>query len=95
MSIKVRKFLELSTGHLTVETRVYLTKSLAKGKGPIACHATEHGWFYWVGRDDEELAKLPAELQECTHFARQQECDYILFDIDIELIDGLPDYSEA
>jgi hypothetical protein len=93
----VRRFLDLSTGHLKPETR----EQLENGHAPAAIypHPDGYGWMLYVpcpenaGAVDEE--DRPAEdLQACFDKARELRCDYILFDSDAPELDGLPLYDD-
>lgn len=84
----VRTFLDLSTGHLTVETRALLDSKDA----PVPVHRNEHGWLAWVPTDEANLQDTfyyPADLVACFKHARALGCDYILFDCDAERDDAL------
>lgn len=96
----VRKFLDLSTGHLTEETR----DRLSDGEGPTPTypHPDGFGWLVWVPEDQGVMAELekwaedvncPADLLACFKAARKRGCDYILFDSDGEPVDYLTDYE--
>lgn len=103
----VRRFLDLSTGHLSVETRTYLDEQgrIAAIRRPTSGPAphpdflmgsTAWGWIVWAGMEDDSqnLQALPIDLQRCIRFAKEQDCDYILFDADIEELDELKTYED-
>jgi hypothetical protein len=96
----IRRFLDLSTGHLKPETRTLLDL-ICEGqqRGDITSWAscTPFGWFIWAGDEESDLTEYPADLQDCMRKAQEHGCDYILFDRDaapagISL--GLPFYEE-
>lgn len=95
----VRKFLDLSTRHLTPETRKWMCgQSLsAMGDHPKNWVApTPYGWFVYA---DEENGSgdIPADLFACMTKARELDCEYILFDYDgsiDEKVADLPVYDE-
>lgn len=76
----VRRFLDLSTGHLTQATRDLLENHC--GPSTIYDHPEGEGWLVHVPEPDvmppEE--EVPADLQACMAKARELGCDYILFD---------------
>lgn len=84
----VRRFLDLSTVHLSPATRDDWDGDSSR---PSWAYPTSYGWFVWAGSDDtnEEEDGLPAEVVACRKFARTLGCDYILFDADAETVEGL------
>lgn len=81
----VRKFLDLSTEHLPPSMRAnpYVSSCLT------IYEWGDYGWMIWVPDDpDKWLADYPGEehppeeLLAVQRFARQLDCDYILFDAD-------------
>lgn len=90
----IRKFLDLSTGHLTLETR----EAIDKGHGPstIYPHPGNFGWFMHVpnlDRQDPEKV-VRADLAVIFERARQLGCDYVNLDCDAEPCPGLPWYDD-
>ena len=86
----IRKFLDLSTGHLSEQDKELLCCWV-----PVV-HDLEHGWFVWVPPNNEHL-EVPdgcsANVQKIIDYARSLECDHILFDADGPVDDAL-DYFE-
>jgi hypothetical protein len=104
--IVTRKFLDLSTAHVSVETRDWLNAqglvaALAESGDdptpaiPIARHA--YGWFVYadeeVMQSDKPPLGIPADLWICMKIARVHDCEYILFDADAGKIEGLPTFD--
>lgn len=79
----VRKFLDLSTAHLTVATRNQLDRN---SPVPIWPSDEGYGWLVWVPPSMEDLQafsiKVPDDLAACLKLARRLGTDYILFDRD-------------
>ncbi|MEQ1950893.1 hypothetical protein [Mesorhizobium sp. CN2-181] len=103
----IRQFLDLSTGHVSLDTRDWLDAQgkLAanflhfEDKSPVisTIGRTCHGWFIWAGDKEDDnwsadhLARgVPEDLIAVLTYARNQGCDYVLFDQDADRIDGLP-----
>lgn len=96
----IRKFLDLSTGHLRQSTRDLLDED----KGPtLRFEHPEYGWFVYVSDDVTDAATgevlpgtddpVPADLADCFALARQLGCEYIMFDIDGGFHPDLPTYD--
>ena len=96
----IRRFLDLSTGHLTAETRMLLDLICEEQKrGDITSWAscTPFGWFLWAHDEESDLSEFPADLQACMRKAQEVGCDYILFDRDASPAGaslGLPFYED-
>lgn len=86
----VRKFLDLSTAHLKPGTREEWTLNR-----PTHVHATEYGFFVWAGDRNDEMTDdgWPEEAVACRRFARQQGCDYLLFDADADRLCELEEFE--
>lgn len=82
----IETLLVLSTAHIKPETcNVWLQTA------PFATFGkAEYGWFVYV--PDDELSDLPDDLRPCFALARSLDCDWVMFDCDAELIQGLPTY---
>lgn len=90
----VRKFLDLSTGHLTQATR-NLMDSADRPINAVYPHPDGYGWLVYVPLEvREETTEPPADLRACLRWARHLKCDYILFDCDGPLIEELPSYDD-
>ncbi|MDE2563010.1 MAG: hypothetical protein KGL48_12265 [Sphingomonadales bacterium] len=79
--------LALSTGHLREQTcNTWLHEA------PLATFAKgDHGWFVYVA--DDEPDDLPPDLRDCLTLARSLDCDWVMFDRDVEPIAELPVYT--
>lgn len=97
----VRRFLDLSTAHLHPDTR----DSLDSLPVPSYPHPDACAYFVWVppivdGHDHfddwehEDRCAYP-DLMAALRFARDQRCDYVLFDADAPACDGLPVYDHG
>ena len=86
--LPIRKFLDLSTGHLREETCDQL--NALEGLHP---YETEHGWFLYATPNAAEYAEKhdwPQEVLPILELARANDCDYVMFDADAPEVDGLP-----
>lgn len=93
----VRKFLDISTGHLRPSTR----DAIDAGAFSITAHPHPdgYGWFIYVPTDpahfEEVEAMPPNDLRRVLDYARAQDCDYVLFDRDAGPIADLPWYGDS
>lgn len=83
----VRPFLDVSTGHLSPETRARL-EELDEEDAPSTFLRGTHGWLVHVS--DEPWSAWPADLMEVLDHARRLRCDYVMFDADGPVLDVLP-----
>lgn len=84
LSYPLRAFLDLSTGHLTLETREWLDErahrsvvcslGLDRWVAPTPC-----GWFVYADRNVTG-DHVPDDLLACMRKAREIGAEYILFD---------------
>ncbi len=79
----IRKFLDLSTAHVTKETARLLDAKL--------CYAvnTGTGWFIFVLPENPDVADLAAVFD----LARKSDCDYVLMDCDADVLEELPSWD--
>lgn len=87
----VRKFLDMSTAHLSQELLDMLEQS-PDGDCPMSASPTPHGYFVWVNEDLQEAVAngVPMDMAIIFRAAQQMGCDYILFDGDARECDYLP-----
>ncbi len=103
MNLFVQNMLDLSTGHLTDETRRRMgedSRNFFVGKPcslPFAVKGSSFGWFIDV-RDADERAvsglEYPFDIVDCYELALRMGCSYILFDRDAERHPGLNWYGD-
>ena len=93
----IRSFLDASSDHLSADTWTWLDAQLAEDRlrdptstpaVTIAGGRTRYGWFVYAPEDAAE--GLPADLTAVLVRARAEGAEYVLFDCDAALIDGLP-----
>ena len=92
----VRRFLDVSSGHLSAATWEWLDTISADDtlRDPRNPHAgilggrTRHGWFVWAS--DAPPATVPADLATLMRLARQRDCEYLLLDGDALPMEDLP-----
>lgn len=96
----VRRFLDLSTAHLTPAQRLFGDRDgdLAAW-GDAVVDVREYGFLLWVPDDPRESAAtteqgVPENLLAIQLYARQHDCDYVLFDADAETDAALPVFEE-
>ena len=96
-----RKFLDLSTAHLSPAARDILD---AQGDidgvpvlsvDPHGGPAGEYGWWLWAGteRKDKIMRDVPGELIRVMDYAVANGCDWICFDRDGDEHSDLPTWD--
>lgn len=90
--MSIVKVLELSTAHLSRDTRALLRDQSPEILNQLAVYDSEYGWFIptVVGSTDG----LPADLAECIAYANEHDCLWLHFDCDEEICGDLPQYSD-
>ena len=94
--MSVRRFLDVSSGHLSAETWTWLDAQTDADlvRDPSHRHAeilggrTRLGWFVYAS--EAPVAPVPADLAAIMRRARQQDVEYVLFDVDAPLSKDLP-----
>ena len=93
MSLFLQNMLDISTGHLTEETRRRMgedSRNFFVGKPcslPFAVKGSSYGWFIDVRDADERAVSgvpYPFDIIDCYELALKLGCAYILFDRDAE-----------
>jgi hypothetical protein len=89
----IRQFLDLSTAHLPKDIR----DALSAQPGVVA-YALTYGWLMWVPDDpDGHCADgeqpVPDVVLTIQRYARERDCDYVLFDADADQVEGLPTWD--
>jgi hypothetical protein len=100
----IARYLDLSTGHLMLDTRQALSDSteqdrLAHGWPAMTVAEYYEGWFITVPPfdDPEVLAQrsaLPDDLYNVLTHAFNEGCQLVRFDADGDRLDGLPYYED-
>ena len=93
---RIDKIMQLSTGHLCSGTAEVLQDSLG-GDGPVRVCGFVRECGFVVYADPEKLieedSSIPADLLKTMRFARDQGCEWIMFDRDEGPIGELPLYD--
>lgn len=90
--LETRKFLILSTAHITKQTNEYLTKThVSRWPFPGGPYGQD-GWFFYAAPDNENET-IPADLFKVMEFARANGCFNVLLDCDGDTVEGLPTYD--
>ena len=97
----IRKFFDLSTAHVSPAARhwlegvCHLNAIGSESSTYPNAGATLYGWALYAPVASEiEGHGLHADLVPVAEAARENECDWILFDLDGDLMDGLPIYGD-
>jgi hypothetical protein len=94
-TLEIRRFVVISTAHVSETTARRLDNTPAKewpcAGGPYG----EYGWLVYVHDENAGVGRdaIPTDLFEAMCWARKQGCDYVLFDCDADMIEGLPTYD--
>ena len=88
--LEIRKFLTLSTSHVTNDTRRILDESKLTD-WPVFGFQGVFGWVIYAHEETDET--IPEELWRVMQYARANGCDYIMFDADADMIDDLPHFE--
>lgn len=90
----VRKFLDLSTGHLPVSDRVLMVSSAIEALS-FSAFAGPYGWFVHVPEDGASICWTGSgALNAVFARARELDCDYVLLDADGPQDEALPWFDE-
>ncbi|MBX9827962.1 MAG: hypothetical protein K2Y27_23575 [Xanthobacteraceae bacterium] len=91
----IRRFIVVSTAHLTEQTARYLDKTPASAWPCAGGPYGEYGWFVYAHDENSGAGPgvIPDDLFGVMTWGRQQGLDYILFDCDGSLIADLPSYD--
>lgn len=93
----IRRFLDVSSGHLAPATWEWLDAELAEERlrdtsrrgSTLPGGPTRHGWFVYAPEDPSAEA-MPDDLTAVLRHARQLGCEYVLFDCDALPMEDLP-----
>lgn len=87
--------MHLSTACITPETAGIIAKA-AQSENElnelVAFNKSVYGWFVYVPKNQDDF---PKDLKDCMKYAKENDCDWICFDRDVEFNekDGLPRYE--
>ena len=93
----IRKFLDISSGHLTLDTWTWLDVQFGDDSlrdprncvaGELAGGRTRYGWFVYAA--ENPLSGVPDDLARILAEARKRGADYVLFDCDAVPDQGFP-----
>ena len=91
---RVRLFLDASTRHLEKADRLFLEFSADPGKRDgLAAMAGTYGWFVYA-HDDRCCEGISDVLWAIFERARALGCDYVLFDADGPVLEGMPVFEQ-
>jgi hypothetical protein len=86
----VQRMLDLNTGHLPE----HIGSTALAGIDGVVAYSTEWGWLMWVPADPAGDDKsIPAEVLAIQMYARERDCDYVLFDVDGAVNADLPHWD--
>ncbi|UFN51680.1 hypothetical protein LPC08_24480 (plasmid) [Roseomonas sp. OT10] len=87
----IRRFLDLSTAHLSPADRCCLDTSAADpGRGPLLCGSMSHGWFVYAFEERLDAPRISDTLWALMTAARWSGAEYLLFDGDAAVLEGFP-----
>lgn len=90
----IRLFLDLSTAHLPER----YSEGLLGAEPGVTAYPFTHGWLMWVPDDPDDSSAamdepVPDEILAIQRYARQRDCDYVMFDRDADRVAGLPTWE--
>lgn len=85
--------LDLSTGHLSLSTRELLERS--EDCAELGVTWRPDGYFLSADPETARHLDLPPDLLHCVRYAHANGADYVLFDTDAEIQEGLPYYDDT
>ena len=92
--MEINKMLSLSTAHVSEKTAHIMENFNIDNV--VIYDKPGYGWFVYVP-DKLELEEIqdtcPDDLYACLVFARENDCNWIMFDSDVEPIDELAVYE--
>lgn len=91
MTLEIRPFLTLTTGHVSAATASMLDSTPHKTWPCLGGPYGEYGWFFYV--HDENDGTIPDDLWRIMCWAKARDIHYILFDRDADTVDELPTYE--
>jgi len=82
----IEKVMTLSTGHMPESEPDF---------GTLRAVPFEFGYIVWVNTYDleDETDRMPEWLMNAWHLAKSEGCTLIMFDRDVEHIEGLPKWD--
>lgn len=86
----VKHILELSVEHAPLDEY-----ERAVDRGDLCIYPFEFGWFMFIApyaKHEEIMKDFPALLR-CVELAKDMGCDYVIFDSDLNPIEGLEKYE--
>ena len=87
----IRRFLDLSTAHLSPADRCCLDTSAADpGRGTVLCGSMPHGWFVYAFEERPDAPGISDTLWALMAAARRSGAEYLLFDGDAAVLEGFP-----
>jgi hypothetical protein len=98
MTLEITKMLVLSTSHITAETAQLLEDreraaiDTTSDRLPVFYSKSEYGWFVYVSEDAEDQG-YPSDMVEVLRYARSNDCGWLMFDCDADVIEDLPAYE--
>ena len=103
--MSVRRFLDVSAGHLSIETWTWLegqttddvVRDPSTNPAEVLAGRTRHGWFVYA--NECPAPPIPDDMASMMRYARHRGCEYILLDCDALLLENLPvlhpDFGDA
>jgi hypothetical protein len=96
--LQVRRFVTISTGHLSFASHHWMdaegVKAAAREPHALWMASMQYGWFLYTGYDGGEFEDgVPDDVVALVRWAKRHGFDFVLLDCDAELVKGLPTYD--
>ena len=89
---QVRSFLTLSTAHVPEQFAQLLDKEHVVNWPVCGGPFDAYGWFMFAD-DENHNQTIPEEIMAVFAYARSLNCNYVLFDMDADVIPELPTWD--
>ncbi|ADL36047.1 hypothetical protein bpr_II108 (plasmid) [Butyrivibrio proteoclasticus B316] len=91
--MEINKMLSLSTAHITKETESKLSEQSIYEVNVY--EKSEYGYFIYPNIEllDKRGWDIPEDLKKCIGLAKANNCNWIVFDRDVDPVDELPTYE--
>lgn len=91
--IKIRRYIELSTNHITPSTNEKLMNEETDYKG-IYARSYDNGFYVYIEKNKKEGEKLPEDLKNIKKYAKKAKADLVILDCRCQEVEELKSYNK-